>query len=271
MCDKSICTIAHILSGCKVSLKRRRYDFRHNSILIAIISYIKPLLSSKAIPKPSVGSLKSSFVPAGKPLPSSFNSSAVPNGILDLASDWRLFSDLNSDVFPVFITTTTLHLDILIISKSLKTVVILELTSPCEENLSERHNDKVLKYTSLCTAARQNHWVVNFFAVEVSARGYCADSMRSAFVKLGLSRKSIKVALKELSSISFRCSFVIWMSRNTRVWEECDFGLAPNKSFIPKPSSTVSSSTSSASGFSHPKKPSPSQHQKRMPQGLLNK
>ena len=280
LCKKPTCTIAHILSGCKVSLKQGRYDFRHNSILVGIISFIKPLLSSKAVPKPSIGTLKSSFIPAGKSKLPFQKSSACPNGVLDLASDWRLLSDLDSNlVFPPFITTTTLRPDIVIFSKCIRTVVIIELTSPCEENMSERHSDKVLKYTSLCTAASHNDWSVHFFAVEVGARGYCAESMRFAFLGLGMSRKHTKLALKELSSISVRCSFIIWMSKDSYSWEECDFTMAPNETFIPP--KTSSSSTTLSSPSSKLVSPASSIHPSnlssnesldiQLPQGLINK
>ncbi|XP_057297938.1 ubiquitin carboxyl-terminal hydrolase 17-like protein 6 [Hydractinia symbiolongicarpus] len=58
-----------------------------------------------------------------------------------------------------------------------KTVIILELTCPCEENMETWHGVKVDKYSSLCSVMRLNNWSVHFFAVEVGARGFCSETI----------------------------------------------------------------------------------------------
>ena len=47
-----------------------------------------------------------------------------------------------------------------------KTVVIIELTCPCEENMEPWHTKKIDKYASLCTDIKLNSWSVHFFAIE---------------------------------------------------------------------------------------------------------
>ena len=57
-------------------------------------------------------------------------------GILHYASDWILLADLNSNYcFPVHIAFTQLRPDITIFSNSLRNVILIELTYPCEENM----------------------------------------------------------------------------------------------------------------------------------------
>ena len=57
-------------------------------------------------------------------------------GILHQSSDWKLSVDFDSSlVFPSFIAITASRPDIVIYSVLKKTVILIELTSPCEENL----------------------------------------------------------------------------------------------------------------------------------------
>ena len=78
-----------------------------------------------------------------------------------------------------------------------KTVILIELTSPCEENFEDRHFDKISRYEALCVSIRENCWRHHLFAIEVGARGYCAYNVRSCFRRLGLNTKETKVMKKQ--------------------------------------------------------------------------
>ena len=59
-----------------------------------------------------------------------------PVGILHHASDWILLADLNKTYcFPAHIAFTQLRPDIAIFSNSLRKLILIELTCPCEENM----------------------------------------------------------------------------------------------------------------------------------------
>ena len=45
LCSKDVCTTAHILGACKVSLQQGRYTFRHESVLREVIEVLKVVLS----------------------------------------------------------------------------------------------------------------------------------------------------------------------------------------------------------------------------------
>ena len=97
-----------------------------------------------------------------------------PVGILHYASDWFLLEDLNSNYcFPVYTAFTQLRPDITIFSNSLRKIILIELTCPCEENMQSWHSTKINKYLALKTVIESNGWCVELFAVEVGARGYC--------------------------------------------------------------------------------------------------
>ena len=48
-------------------------------------------------------------------------------------------------VVPGFLVVSTICPDILLFSMSTKKVIIIELTCPCEENMSQRHEEKLQK------------------------------------------------------------------------------------------------------------------------------
>ena len=135
LCKKQVRTTAHVLGARTVALQQGRFTFRHDSVLSALIVALESFLSSKkCINAQSNNSIK--FVKAGAKL--SKYTKKLHSGLLHLTTDLKLLSDLGDKlVFPSFITITCLRSDIVLFSTSIKTVIILELTCPCEENMEE--------------------------------------------------------------------------------------------------------------------------------------
>ena len=95
-----------------------------------------------------------------------------PVGILHPGSGWVLLADLNSNYcFPVHIAFTQLRPDITIFSNSLRKIILIELTCPCEENMESRHGTKINKYLAFKTIMESNGLCVEHLAVEVGAGG----------------------------------------------------------------------------------------------------
>ena len=142
-----------------------------------------------------------------------------PVGILHHASDWILLADLNKTYcFPVHIAFTQLRPDITIFSDSLRKVILIKLTCPCEENMESWRGTKMNKYSALKTIIESKGWCVDLFAVEVGARGYCSRSVLCCFKKLGFNNKLIRNTIKKLRKSSMECSFCIWLARNNKEW-----------------------------------------------------
>ena len=59
---------------------------------------------------------------------------------------------------------------------------------------------------------RSNDWSVDFFAIEMGARSYSAESLLFCLKSLGFKNKTIKAALNKLSMTAIP-SFVIWLSK----------------------------------------------------------
>ena len=140
-------------------------------------------------------------------------------GILHLASDWILLVDLVTPlIFPPHIAITELRPDVVLYSNSLKRVILVELTSPCEENMEYWHDYKVNHYSPLARLVRSNGWSCDVFPIEVGARGYCSRSVLSTLRRLGFSNKISNKCVKDLGLISSKSSFVIWLARTSKEW-----------------------------------------------------
>ena len=215
---KSLCTLPHILSGCKFSLNNGRWNYRHDRVLKVLLDGIEELLKkqkrTKAVPRKS----SISFV---KPGQSSVRRTNKAFGLLEKARDWVLLADIGDCklIFPSEIFCTSERPDIVLYSSNKKTVILIENTSGCEENQSENHGLKTDKYRDLVEAIRGNGWVCHFFAIEVGARGFNSTHVPFCLKSLGFPPKSVKSLLGKLSRASLEASYNIWLARNDKEWK----------------------------------------------------
>ena len=217
LCGCKECTIAHVLSHCITGLNQGRFTFRHDSVLRVladgILRYIRCGRTQKEVRRSVVV-----FVKEGDKVKDDTRR-ATPPGILDEASDWDFLVDLKpSLVFPEDVADTTLRPDIVIVSRRKKIVVIIELTCPCEENFSARHQDKLNRYEDLVSLCTGNGWKVHLFALEVGARGYACDTVVSCVRKLGICPGASKILSRNAADAALRASFWIWICRETKEW-----------------------------------------------------
>ena len=66
-----------------------------------------------------------------------------------------------------------------------------------------------------------------FYAIEVGARGFCAETVTSCLRSLGFNNKQSKNTLSVLSNTALKCSFEIWLSRNSKHWS-LEFPITPS-------------------------------------------
>ena len=218
LCSKDLCTTAHVLGACKVSLQQRRYTLRHDTVLGKVIEALKTFILNIKEIVPISAKSSTKFVKKATKVPCKWS---PPVGILHHASDWVLLADLNSNYcFLVHIAFTQLRPDIMVFSNSLRKVILIELTCPCEENMESWHGTKISKYLALKAIVESKGWGVELFAVEVGARGYCPKSVLCCSKKLGFNNKLIRNTIKKLSKSSMECSFCIWLVRNNKEWTQ---------------------------------------------------
>ena len=139
-----------------------------------------------------------------------------PVGILHHASVWVLLADLNINYcFIVHIPFILLRPDITIFSNSVRKVILIELTCPCEENMESWRGTKINTFLALKTIVEEsNGWCVELFAVEAGARGYCSNCFKKLIFNNNITRNSIK----KLSKSSMECSFCIRLARDKKNW-----------------------------------------------------
>ena len=76
LCKSPKATVAHVLSGCKITLDQQCYTYRHDSILRIIVECLSEFISSYSPSSPP--KLSNSFVRAG----SKTIKKSLPDGIL---------------------------------------------------------------------------------------------------------------------------------------------------------------------------------------------
>ncbi len=74
-------------------------------------------------------------------------------------------------IFPVKDVATSLYPDLILWSQQSQKVIILKMTVPWEERLSEAHERKNQELSDQCRQAGWGTWV---YAVEVGCRGFVA-------------------------------------------------------------------------------------------------
>ena len=227
LCSKQVCTIAHILGACRLALQQGRFTICHDAVLRVLVPTMKGFLTLYQVSKTNFSFMK--FVKAGARLP---NTSKKNNcGLLHSAPDWVLLSDLESTlVVRPAIPISQLRSDILLYSTTKKTVIILELTYPCEENMESLHAAKFEKYDSFCSAIKAKGWSIHFFAVKIGLLAYCASTIRSCLMHLGLTRKLVKSSPKRFSSaVLLTASFQIWLCLESQecINSNADEGITP--------------------------------------------
>ena len=80
--------------------------------------------------------------------------------LLNGACDWKVLVDLKTSLqFPVYIIQTEKWADIVAWSDSKKSVLLIELTVPCEENQEEAHKWKKKQYKILHADCVEKGWI----------------------------------------------------------------------------------------------------------------
>jgi len=121
--------------------------------------------------------------------------------------------------FPVHICVTNQRPDIVLYSDSLRMVILIELTCPAEENITDANLRKEIKYTPLKKQITDNNWACHLWPIEVGARGFVAGSVSRCLRRLGFSNSGNKALMRRMSRSASRCSFYIYRSLRVPTWK----------------------------------------------------
>ena len=193
------------LSACPHSLQM--YTWRHNKVLEVIIELVRTQCEtahqqSITAKEPIIQFLKEGGCPVRK--------QKNPNmKLLNGASDWKVSADLKTSLqFPVI--QTEKRPDIVAWSDSKKSVLLIELTVPWEENREEAHERKKNRYETLRADCMKKGWICHVIPIEVGCRGFIGHSVISFLSKIGITGRSLKVASNRLQTTAQYASSWIW-------------------------------------------------------------
>ena len=217
LCGKELPGLQHILGGCQVALDQKRFTWRHDSVLSCMLKYLRDHLKAHNSTKATVNRedrYKKMFVQEGKARP--------PRRKLfhdfEEARDWKICADLGEDYDFTKYAVSAKRPDMLIASKSLKKLLMVELTVPCEENIATWHVEKIARYTPEMEEVQNAGWDVSIHAVEVGARGFVASSFSALLNAVNYPRPKRKEFLDNISRIALEASSVIYTLRHTLIW-----------------------------------------------------
>ena len=140
---------------------------------------------------------------------------------LRCASDWVFLFDLeDAFIFPPEIASTLHRPDIVIFSRALCHVILIELTVQLEDRVCVAHERKRNRYLPLLSLCQSNGWNATHFPVEVGSRGFVAYSLTRCLRQLGFPPPTGQKK-SEMKHRRFHSAVVlIYLRRNIRVWQE---------------------------------------------------
>lgn len=104
-------------------------------------------------------------------------------GLLSMARDWVVTVDLERQLkFPPHIAKSKLRPDISLVSKTMRHLVLLELTVPWEDRMEEAQERKWEKYQELVKESGWNGWRTQCMPVE-GIQGFSNHSLSKAYTR----------------------------------------------------------------------------------------
>jgi len=234
LCNQPNVTLNHTLAGCQWvrAVENRtesgdRFTWRHNCLLREIAKAVADFITHiNALPEPVASKGKNvTFVKPGATTKSRRCKSRQRVGVLHCARDWIFDFDLpeweknGPYLFPHEVAVSSLRPDGVLVSRESKKCIILELTSPLEENIQAWHSKKTEKYMSEIAAQCNPGWTIDVLAVEVGAKGWIPPSFFRAFKKLGFPSARTTKLTDDCSILARKCSYLIWINRFNKQFE----------------------------------------------------
>ena len=240
LCGNLNVTLSHILCGCiwvnlaEMKLPQQsRFKWRHDNILAVVAHYVrgrieelKSLKMEKKCVKEVVQDIL--FVKQGAKVQRSMKLKSVKDSsLLNQARDWEVLCDLVWErspgsifLFPQDVALTNLKPDLLIVSRSTRRCILIELTAPLEENIESRHSTKKRKYTDEVLDNLQPGWKVEIVCIEVGAKGWIPPSFTRDLRKVvGFSKSVCRKLANDCQLVARKCSYVIWLNRSNKEFQ----------------------------------------------------
>ena len=218
-CGKHHPTLLHILNNCTPNLGR--YRWRHDQVLAVLCQAVTQFCATLDTPTPTITFIKAGERPTQPPDAQLRRPHAV--GILSRATDWVVLSDADGALsFPAHIAANPSNQrpDLVLYSDASRTVILIELTVPAEENEHGAYaSSKPLRYRKLHSECTGNRWQAYLFTVVVGSLGGRTSSLTDCLRQLGFDRALAKRTVAEAAATARRCSYWIYCRRALKQWE----------------------------------------------------
>ena len=150
LCGSAGTTLKHILNGCPMALNQGRFTWRHDNILQYLVKELQPKIdkiNSSNNPNKSIKDSFIKFVKEGRK--ATKKKSSYKPGLLYTANDWIITYDKSHDplIFPPHIVQTSLRPDLIVHSNTTRQVILIELTLPTEDNITDWYAKREEKYS----------------------------------------------------------------------------------------------------------------------------
>ncbi|XP_041453149.1 uncharacterized protein LOC121406194 [Lytechinus variegatus] len=183
VCRKARGSLEHVLSACGGLLQT--YTWRHNQVLKEMGALARAAIEArKKNGPPRVRGIE--FVKKGTRCRKTRQRQGV-GGLLAVADDWEVRVDEGNRTMPEEVVVTALRPDMVLVARSARKIVMVELTVPWETRIEEARERKMDKYASLKQECEQNGWGAEVHTVEVGCRGFAGVSARRWIRAMGFS------------------------------------------------------------------------------------
>ena len=144
----------------------------------------------------------------------------------DLSPTKELFIDLPGyhhgiTTIPVDILVTPLKPDLVVLDRTKKSFIILELSVPFELNIDSTHSYKVDKYLKLISDIKDAGFNVKYYPIEIGSRGYISKSnsnqLKSFCKDINLT-SHFKTTKESMCRIALLSSYIIYHSKFESTW-----------------------------------------------------
>ncbi|KAI8492983.1 hypothetical protein Bbelb_289870 [Branchiostoma belcheri] len=105
-------------------------------------------------------------------------------------------------------------------SKDQKSVLIVELSVPWEENFQVAFERKKTRCEELVQQCRLNGWKTQLYPVEVGVRGFAGSSLLRLCRDLQIRGKAQAQLVRRVSEEVEKSSFVLWLRRKDKNWKQ---------------------------------------------------
>lgn len=219
-CERSQCSLEHILSACPAALER--YTWRHNKVLDVLAKVVQETVSSAYVSQRTSRNIL--FVKEGEAPPEKTRRRQMKSLWRESASDWRVNVDRGGrGTVPAEVIRTELRPDIVAWSAANKIVAFVELTVPWETRMELAKERKLARYIELKMECERRGWTSWCYTVEVGCRGFIGQSVMRLLRDVGLSRTDQNKAVRELQEAAEIGSAWV-MTKAKEVWRRKEDG-----------------------------------------------